>query len=96
MSQAVFDRNLVVDWLTVVAIAATAIRLTAASHEGVHSLTCYVVGNSATRFLTPRVGVSLWKRFLHEQKRWGFEELDTLFTFLRTELEDNQSHLENR
>jgi len=39
MSQAVFDRKPVVDWLTVVAIAAMAISLTVASHEGVHALT---------------------------------------------------------
>ena len=45
MSQAVFDRKPVVDWLTVVAIAAIAIRLNVAFHEGVHALACLAVGS---------------------------------------------------
>lgn len=44
MSQAVSDRVPVVDWLTVVAIAAIAISLNVAFHEGVHALTCLAVG----------------------------------------------------
>jgi hypothetical protein len=44
MSQAVTDRKPVVDWVTVVAIAAIAISLTVAYHEGVHALTCVAVG----------------------------------------------------
>lgn len=27
---------------------------------------------------------------LHERKRWGFEDLDALFAFLRAELEDKE------
>ena len=44
MSQAVLVRKPVVDWLTVVAIAAIAISLNVAFHEGVHALTCLAVG----------------------------------------------------
>jgi hypothetical protein len=35
---------------------------------------------------TPRWRFSV-EEVLHERKRWGFEELDALFAFLRAELE---------
>ena len=44
MSQDTITRKPVVDWLTVVAIAAIAISFNVASHEGVHALTCIAVG----------------------------------------------------
>jgi hypothetical protein len=44
MSQAVSVRKPIVDWLTVVAIAAIAISLNVAFHEGVHALACITVG----------------------------------------------------
>jgi hypothetical protein len=44
MSQAVLVRKPVVDWLTVVAIAAIAISFNVAFHEGVHAITCLAVG----------------------------------------------------
>jgi hypothetical protein len=44
MSEAASARKPVVDWLTVVAIAAIAISLNVAFHEGVHALTCLAVG----------------------------------------------------
>jgi hypothetical protein len=44
MSQVVSVRKPVVDWLTVVAIAAIAISFNVAYHEGVHALTCLAVG----------------------------------------------------
>lgn len=44
MSEATSVRKPVIDWLTVVAIAAIAISLNVAFHEGVHALTCLVVG----------------------------------------------------
>ena len=33
---------------------------------------------------------------LHERKRWGFEDLDKLFAFLRAELGDDEDDLDNR
>ena len=50
MSQAVVDSKPSVDWLTVVAIAAIAISLTVASHEGVHAITCLAVGSSLEEY----------------------------------------------
>ena len=44
MSKATLVRKPIVDWLTVVAIAAIAISLNVAFHEGVHALTCLAVG----------------------------------------------------
>jgi hypothetical protein len=44
MSQVAATRKPVADWLTVAAIAAIAISLNVAFHEGVHALTCLVVG----------------------------------------------------
>jgi hypothetical protein len=44
MSEAVSVRKPVVDWLTVVAIAAIAISFTVAFHEGVHAFACLVFG----------------------------------------------------
>lgn len=44
MPEAKLIRKPVVDWLTVVAIAAIAISLTVAFHEGIHALTCIAVG----------------------------------------------------
>jgi hypothetical protein len=44
MSQVASTRKPVADWLTVAAIAAIAISLNVAFHEGVHALTCIVVG----------------------------------------------------
>ena len=44
MSEATSVRKPVVDWLTVVAIAAIAISLNVAFHEGVHALACLAVG----------------------------------------------------
>ena len=45
MTQVVSTRKPVVDWLTVVAIAAIAISLNVALHEGVHAFTCLSVGS---------------------------------------------------
>lgn len=45
MSQAIVTHKPVIDWLTVAAIAAIAISLTVASHEGVHALTCLATGD---------------------------------------------------
>jgi hypothetical protein len=45
MSQAVYNRKPIVDWLTVVSIAAIAISFNVAFHEGVHALTCLAVGS---------------------------------------------------
>ena len=45
MSHAVSIRKPVIDWLTVVAIAAIAISFNVAFHEGVHALTCLAVGS---------------------------------------------------
>ena len=50
MSQAVFTRKPVVDWMTVVAIAAIAISFTVAFHEGVHALTCLAVGGNLQEY----------------------------------------------
>jgi hypothetical protein len=50
MTQATVERKPIVDWLTVVAIAAIAISLTVASHEGVHALTCLAVGGSLEEY----------------------------------------------
>ena len=44
MSEKISFRKPVIDWLTVVAIAAIAISLNVAFHEGVHALTCLAVG----------------------------------------------------
>jgi len=40
----------VVDWLTVVAIAAIATSLTVAFHEGIHALTCALVGGDLQEY----------------------------------------------
>jgi hypothetical protein len=45
MSQEASARKPVIDWLTVVAIAAIAISFNVAFHEGVHALTCLMVGS---------------------------------------------------
>jgi hypothetical protein len=45
VDQALSTRKPNVDWLTVVAIAAIAISLNVAVHEGVHALTCLAVGS---------------------------------------------------
>jgi hypothetical protein len=45
MSESASVRKPVMDWLTVVAIAAIAISLNVAFHEGVHALTCIAVGS---------------------------------------------------
>ena len=50
MSQAVSDRKPVVDWLTVVAIAAIAISFNVAFHEGVHAITCLAVGGNLQEY----------------------------------------------
>ena len=50
MTQVVFVRKTVVDWLTVVAIAAIAISLTIAFHEGIHALTCLAVGGDLLEY----------------------------------------------
>jgi len=44
MSQGISVRKPVIDWLTVVGIAALAISFTVAFHEGVHVLACFAVG----------------------------------------------------
>ena len=49
-STAVSVREPVVDRLTVVAIAAIAISLTVGLHEGVHALTCVVVGGDLLEY----------------------------------------------
>ena len=43
-------REPVVDWLTVIAIAAISISLTVAFHEGIHALTCVVVGGDLLEY----------------------------------------------
>ena len=50
MSETVRVRKPVVDLLTVVAIAAIAISFTVAFHEGVHALTCIVVGGNLQEY----------------------------------------------
>jgi hypothetical protein len=50
MTQADSTRKPVVDWLTVVAIAAIAISLNVALHEGVHALTCLAAGSHLTEY----------------------------------------------
>lgn len=50
MSKATLVRKPVVDWLTVVAIAAIAISFTVAFHEGVHALTCLAVGGQLQEY----------------------------------------------
>ena len=50
MSQTFADRKPVVDWLTVVAIAAIAISFTVAFHEGVHAITCLAVGGNLQEY----------------------------------------------
>jgi hypothetical protein len=50
MSQVNQARRPVVDWLTVVAIAAIAISLTVAFHEGIHALACIAVGGDLLEY----------------------------------------------
>jgi hypothetical protein len=50
MSRAVLVCKPVVDWLTVVAIAAIAISFNVAFHEGVHALTCVAVGGNLQEY----------------------------------------------
>ncbi len=50
MSQAISVRKSVVDWLTVVAIAAIAISLNVAIHEGVHAISCLAVGGDLQEY----------------------------------------------
>ncbi len=50
MSEAISYRKPVVDWLTVVAIAAIAISLNVAFHEGVHALACVTVGGQLLEY----------------------------------------------
>lgn len=50
MTQASPPRKPVVDWLTVAAIAAIAISVTVATHEGVHALTCVAVGGDLQEY----------------------------------------------
>jgi hypothetical protein len=50
MSRAALVRKPVVDGLTVVAIAAIAISFTVALHEGVHAITCLVVGGDLQEY----------------------------------------------
>jgi hypothetical protein len=50
MSQATTIRKPVVDWLTVVAIAAVAVSFNVGFHEGVHALTCLTVGGNLQEY----------------------------------------------
>jgi hypothetical protein len=50
MSQGGLVRKPVVDWLTVVAIAAIAISINVAFHEGVHAITCFAVGGDLQEY----------------------------------------------
>jgi hypothetical protein len=50
MSNATLSRKPVVDWLTVVAIAAITISFTVAFHEGIHALTCLAVGGDLLEY----------------------------------------------
>ena len=50
MTQAASTRKPVADWLTVVAIAAIAISLNVAFHEGVHAITCVAVGSHLSEY----------------------------------------------
>ena len=50
MHQEVVARKPVVDWLTVVAIAAIAISFNVAFHEGIHAITCLAVGGDLQEY----------------------------------------------
>ena len=50
MSQTTQTRNPLIDWMTVVAIAAIAISLNVAAHEGVHALACLSVGGNLQEY----------------------------------------------
>jgi hypothetical protein len=50
MSQAARVHEPVVDWITVVAIAAIAISFTVATHEGVHAIACVAVGGDLQEY----------------------------------------------
>jgi hypothetical protein len=50
MNQSVSPRKPIVDWLTVIAIAAISISLNVAVHEGVHALTCLATGSHLTEY----------------------------------------------
>lgn len=50
MSSGVFYRKPVVDWLTVIAIAAISISVTVGFHEGIHALTCIAVGGDLLEY----------------------------------------------
>jgi hypothetical protein len=50
MSEAISYRKPVVDWLTVVAIAAIAISINVGFHEGVHALACITVGGQLQEY----------------------------------------------
>ena len=50
MSDAALSRKPVIDWLTVAAIASIAISFNVALHEGVHALTCFLVGSNLQEY----------------------------------------------
>ena len=50
MNQKSLPHKAIIDWLTTVAIAAIAISLTIAFHEGIHALACFVVGGDLQEY----------------------------------------------
>lgn len=50
MSEKLAERKTAVDWLTTMAIAAIAVSLTVAFHEGIHALSCVVLGGDLQEF----------------------------------------------
>lgn len=59
MTQSTTVRKPIVDWLTVVAIAAIAISLNVAIHEGIHALTCLGVGGRLQEYSALHVACDL-------------------------------------
>ena len=50
MSENIAQRKAVVDWLTTIAIAAIAVSMMVAFHEGVHALSCIVLGGDLQEY----------------------------------------------
>ena len=50
MTQTSSSSKITIDWLTVIAIAAIAVSLTIAFHEGIHTLSCMVVGGDVLEY----------------------------------------------
>ena len=50
MSENIVERKAVVDWLTTIAIAAIAVIVTVVFHEGIHALSCVVLGGDLLEY----------------------------------------------